>query len=348
MTLACEHRDDLGAEAFEFVLDAVQAAREDVVAEYRRNRRGERHRGCDQRLGDARSNGGDVAGTLCRDANERIDDAEYRSEKAEERARRTDHGERRDPASQLVALHSSLRVQHELQRFHLGPAKRHEARGVGHSAGVHLPEEFHRAVEHSRERTWRGRLGETAGIFQPWGVLHGADELLRGIADATELPPLEEHDRPAEERQHREDDENELRDRARVRHQLPRRGGDCPADLQKRERSHDGCLTTPARSAKKRNVSSRPCSSDIRGDQPSTVRAFALSTAERCSSPSRAGARSTGTDAAAAALSTSSSVTTGVSTPVPMLYAREALRATGGSFTVAARRFARATSETYT
>src|SRR5262249_44168773 len=68
LPFAHEQRDHGGAEALHPSIEAVEAARENVVAERRRNRDAQRRRGRDQRLGDTRRDRREIAGALRRDA----------------------------------------------------------------------------------------------------------------------------------------------------------------------------------------------------------------------------------------------------------------------------------------
>src|SRR5215207_5843222 len=92
--LAAEHGDQRRAERLEQVVEAVEAIREDVVPERRGNGDAEGRRRRDERLGDARRDGGEVARTAGRDPDEGADHAEHRAEQTDERARGAD---RREP-----------------------------------------------------------------------------------------------------------------------------------------------------------------------------------------------------------------------------------------------------------
>src|SRR5688500_6901751 len=73
--------------------ELVGARREEVEGEHRGDRDQEADRGDDQRLGDARRDRAEAARALLRDALERRDDADDRSQQPDERADRSDRRE---------------------------------------------------------------------------------------------------------------------------------------------------------------------------------------------------------------------------------------------------------------
>src|SRR5688572_12701560 len=88
----------------------------------------------------------------------------------------------------------------------------------------------------TRVNGFGGPLGERLGLLQGGLVLEFRHERARGGAKRAELTPLREHDRPADERQHGEHDEYDLRHRRRMGDHLPRRRRNGFGDLKKTHR----------------------------------------------------------------------------------------------------------------
>src|SRR5712675_1945566 len=117
--LSDHQRDELRSDTLELSFDLVEARSEDVVREYRGNRDTQCRRCRYQRLGNAWSDSTDVAGSLGRNSDERIDHAEHGSEKSYKRTDGSDCCQRCHPLAESVALCRRLGVEDELKRLDL-------------------------------------------------------------------------------------------------------------------------------------------------------------------------------------------------------------------------------------
>ena len=146
---------NLGAESLELTVEAIEPGGENVVAEHRGDRDGERRRRRHERLGHARCDRAQIARAPRGDPDERVDDAEHGAEEADERAHRADRREPRDVAPRAVALRGAFGLEDEAQRLHLRAAERRGGR-ITQRAGLQLGEEVHGAGEHAGERVGLG------------------------------------------------------------------------------------------------------------------------------------------------------------------------------------------------
>ena len=134
----------------------------------------------------------------------------------------------------------------------------------------------------------RRAFGYCRGFIERMRPLESVDEFPAGRLGPLELAPLRDHDRPAHERENREDEKNDFRRSARLRHQLHRRRRNRLPDLHQRECNHARC--TACWLSDHAKVFARPSESVTTGSHPSCVLAFDASRKLSCCSPGRLGA----------------------------------------------------------
>src|SRR5262245_61495762 len=123
-SLPHEQRNEHAAEALHLPIEPIETAREDVVAERRRNRDCERRSRCRQRFADARRHSGKIPRSLGRNAQERFDDAEYCTQETDEWTDRADRCEPRKKSTDAITLFTGLRVEQQMQRLDLRATER--------------------------------------------------------------------------------------------------------------------------------------------------------------------------------------------------------------------------------